>query len=150
MNGRVVPRDRDRHLAPGEPERAVPQQRARHEAGLGEDLEAVADAQDEAALRGERRDAAHHRAEPGDDAGADVVAVGEAAGQDHGGDALERRLLVPQDDGFGAGHLERVDRVAVAVAPREDDDADADRHVSRPRRWRRTRRRPAARPHTPR
>ena len=42
--------------------------------------------------------------------------------------ALERRLFVPQDDRFGTGEVERVDRVAVAVAPREDDDPDADRH----------------------
>ena len=75
-------------------------------------------------------DGAHDRAEPGDDAGAQVVAVGEAARQDDRGDALERRLLVPQDDGLGAGELERVDRVAVAVAAREDDDPDPDRHRS--------------------
>ncbi len=73
-------------------------------------------------------DRAHHRAEPGDDPGPEVVAVGEAAGQDDRRDALERRLLVPQDDGLGAGQVEGVDGVPVAVAAREDDDPDADRH----------------------
>ena len=58
--------------------------------------------------------------------GPHVVAVGEAAGQDDRGDAVERRLLVPQDDRLGAGQLEGVDGVAVAVAAREDDDPDAD------------------------
>ena len=36
---------------------------------------------------------------------------------------------MPQDHGLGAGHLERVDRVDVAVRAREDDDADPDRHA---------------------
>ena len=43
-------------------------------------------------------------------------------------DAFQRRLLVPQDDRLGAGPLEGVDRVPVAIRPREDDDADADGH----------------------
>ncbi len=50
-----------------------------HEPGLGEDLEAVADPEHEPAVRRERRDRAHDRAEPGDDPGPHVVAVGEAA-----------------------------------------------------------------------
>ena len=125
---RVEPFGGDRDLLAGEPERGVPEQRARHETGLGEDLEAVADAQHEPAVGRERADRAHDRAEPGDDAGPDVVAVGEAARQDDRGDALERGLLVPQDDRVGAGEMERMDRVAVAVAPREDDDPDPDRH----------------------
>ena len=103
-----------------------------HEAGLGQHLEAVADPEDEPAVRGERRHGAHHRAEPGDHAGPQVVAVGEAAGQDDRGDAVERRLLVPQLDGLGAGQVEGVDRVAIAVAAREDDDADADGHAALP------------------
>ena len=76
----------------------------------------------------EVRDRPHDRAEPGDDPGPHVVAVREPAGQDDRGDALERGLLVPQDDRLGAGEVEGVDRVAVAVAAREDDDPDADRH----------------------
>ena len=54
---------------------------------------------------GERRHRAHDRAEPGDHAGPQVVAVGEAARQDDRGDAVERRLLVPQHDRLGAGLL---------------------------------------------
>ena len=40
----------DRDLAPGEPQRRVAEQRAGHEAGLGQDLEAVADPEDEPAV----------------------------------------------------------------------------------------------------
>jgi hypothetical protein len=65
----------------------------------------------------------HDRAEPRDDAGPDVVTVGEPAGQDDRRDAVERCLLVPQRDRVRAGESERMDRVAVAVAAREDDDA---------------------------
>ncbi len=60
--------------------------------------------------------------------GPDVVAVGEATRQDDRGDAVERRLLVPQDDRFRADQVEGVDGVAVAVAAREDDDPDPDGH----------------------
>ena len=69
-------------------EAAVLLQRAGQQAGLGEDLEAVADADDRAAVRRELRHRAHHRGEPGDGAGAEVVAMGEAAGDD---DRVERR-----------------------------------------------------------
>ena len=118
----------DRHLPTEEPQTAIAQQRPGHEAGFGEDLEPVADPQHEPALGRERADRAHDRAEPRDDPGTQVVAVGEAAGQHDGGDAVERGLLVPQFDGLCAGAGERVDRVPVAVAAREDDDADADGH----------------------
>ena len=59
------------------------------EPGFGEHLEPVADTEDEPAVGGERLDRPHHRAEPGDDARAQIVAVGEAAGQDDRGDAVE-------------------------------------------------------------
>ncbi len=36
---------------------------------------------------------------------------------------------MPQLDGFGAGLSQGVHRVAIAVATRKDDDADADRHA---------------------
>ena len=128
----VGPLRGDPHLLAGEPKRLVAQQRARHEPGLGEHLEPVADAEDEAALGREGRDGPHDRAEPGDDARAEVVPVREATGQDHRRHALERRLLVPEHDRLGPDEVERRDRVAIAVAAREDDDADADAHQSDP------------------
>ena len=117
---RVEPLGGDGDLVAGEPERRVAQQRAGHEPGLGQHLEPVADPEHEPAVAGERGHRAHDRAEPGDDAGAHVVAVGEPARQDDGGGAVQRRLLVPQGDRLGAGQREGVERVAVAVAARED------------------------------
>ena len=70
---------------------------------LRQHLEAVADPEDEAAVGGERGDGAHDRAEPGDDAGPEVVAVREAARDQDRGDAVERGLLVPQLDRLRAG-----------------------------------------------
>ena len=82
---------------PSEPQRRGCAAARRHEPGLGEDLEAVADAEHEAAVA--RRTRATARMTGLNRAitpGPQVVAVGEAAGQDDRGDAVERRLLVPQ------------------------------------------------------
>ena len=115
-----------------EAQRAVAQQGARNEPGLREHLEAVADPEHETAIRGERRDGTHDRREPGDDAGAEVVAVGEPAGQDDGRDTVEVGLLVPELDGLRAGEPQAMDRVGVAVRAREDNDADPDGHAGTP------------------
>ncbi len=124
---RVEPLGSDRDRLTREPERGVPQQGTGHEAGLGEHLEAVADPEHETALGGERADGTHHRAEPGDDTSPDVIAVGEPTGQDDSGDAIERHLLMPEGNRVRADESQRVERVPIAVAPREDDDADPDR-----------------------
>ena len=77
----------------------------------------------EAALARELRDLLHHRREPRDRAGAQIVAVGEAAGDDHRVDALEVTVGVPQQHRVAdaRGGLERVDVVARA---RETDDPE--------------------------
>jgi hypothetical protein len=63
---------------------AVAGQRARQQTGFDENLEAVADAGDEAALLRKAADGFEHRRKPRDRARPEVVAVGEAAGeQDH-------------------------------------------------------------------
>ncbi len=51
---RIEPLRGDADLLTGEPERGVAQQGARHEMGLGEDLEAVADAEDQPTVVRER------------------------------------------------------------------------------------------------
>ena len=71
-------------VAADELEAAIADQRAGEQSGFDQDLEAVADAQDEAALGGEAADGAHDGGELGDGAAAEVVAVGEAAGEDDG------------------------------------------------------------------
>ena len=77
-------------------------------------------------------DGAHHRAEPGDDArpAGSRRRRSRRAGSTAATPSSEA-CLVPQLDRLGAGPGERVERVAIAVAAREDDDPDADRHAWR-------------------
>src|SRR5437868_3857162 len=63
---------------------------------LARDLEAVADGEHRPAALGERDHLLHDRAEASDRAGAQVVAVREAAGENHDVGALEVVVLVPQ------------------------------------------------------
>ena len=77
---RPVGLDLHEHVAALEAQVRVPRERAGEEPALGQDLEAVADAEDVAAARGVLRDGAHDRADLRDGAAAQVVAVAEAAG----------------------------------------------------------------------
>ena len=74
---------------------AIADQRAGQQPGFAEDLEPVADAQDQAAVVGELLDGLHHRAEPRDRAAAQIIAVAESAGHDDGVGVAERSFLVP-------------------------------------------------------
>src|SRR5262249_971828 len=98
---------------------------------LEEDLEAVAESNHVPAALGEPLDLLHDGGEPGDGAGAQVVAVGEPARQnDHVGPA-QVAILVPDVPGRAAqdvlGHV--VD-VVVAVAPGEDDHREEHQRIS--------------------
>ena len=123
MNGVSVADDLDVDLAADEAQRGVGQQRARQQARLAQDLEAVADPQHRAALARELDDRPHDRREAGDRPDAQVVAVGEAARDDDRVDALQVGVGVPEELGVAdaLGGLQRVDVVA---GPREPDDAD--------------------------
>src|SRR5919202_6090631 len=90
---------------------------------LGKHLKAVADAKHGSPALREAFEGTHNFREAGDGAGPKVVAVGEAAGEDHGVHALEVGVRVPELDGFGARAFDGVERVAVAVGAREDGDA---------------------------
>ena len=70
-------------------------------------------------------DLGHDRAERGDRAAAQVVAVAEAAGQHDRVDALEVVRAVPEGDGLGAREPHGALRVAVVERAGEGDDADA-------------------------
>src|ERR687890_2021249 len=98
----------------------VAQQSARQEVRLGQDLEAVADAEYRAPTLRELFQRAHNVREAGDGAGSEVVAVGEAAGNDHRVDTLEISVAVPQLDRIGTHPLHTVKGVPIAVGPRED------------------------------
>jgi hypothetical protein len=79
-------------------------------------LKAVADAEHRAALAGELDDPLHQRREASDGAGAQVVAVREAARDHHGVDPAEIAVLVPEQIRLAeapAGE-QRVDLVAGA------------------------------------
>ena len=101
----------------------VAHQHAGQQAGFAQDLEAVADAEHEPAARGVGPHRVHDTGPPGDGAAAQVVAVGEAAGQhDEVGAARQLALGVPDRRDPGAGLAQRPRDVAVAVRAGEDDD----------------------------
>ena len=74
----------------------------------------------------------HHRREPGDRAAAQVVAVGEAAGQDHRVDPVQAVARVPERDRLGPAQPHRAQRVMIIQRARKGDDADLGRHQSVP------------------
>jgi hypothetical protein len=73
----------------------VAQHRPWQQPGLQQDLEAVADADDQPASGREVPDRLHHRGEAGDGPAAQVVAVGEPAGQDEAVVTGQVGVLVP-------------------------------------------------------
>ena len=95
---------------------AIADERAGQQAGFGEDLKAVADTEDEAAVVGELLHGLHHGAEPRDRAAAQIIAVAEAAGHDDAVGVAERGVLVPDEPRGMAEQADGVDGVLVAVA----------------------------------
>jgi hypothetical protein len=97
---------------------------------LAQHLEAVADAEHVAAVGGEALHVGHDRAEAGDGAGAQVVAVAEAAGQ-HDEVAVAELLLAVPDEVRLAQHVgDGLVAVVVAVGAGEGDDGCL--HLTRP------------------
>jgi hypothetical protein len=97
-------------------EAGVAHQGAGKQAGLGEDLESVADAQDQASGSGEALNRLHDGRKAGDGAGAEVIAVGKSAGDQDGIDSLEVVGVMPEkDDGLAGDFGNDVVCVVVAV-----------------------------------
>ena len=69
-------------------------------------------------------DLGHHRREAGDRAAAQVVAVGEPAGQHDRVDALEVVVAVPEGDGLGPAEAHGATGVDVVERTGEGDDPD--------------------------
>ncbi len=108
-----------------EVEAFVANEGAGEESALAEDLKAVADAQDGATGCGETFHRLHDLRELGDGSAAEVIAVGEAPGNDDGVEAGERGVLVPDEVGRGAGKvIESENAVLVAVRAWEADDGE--------------------------
>jgi hypothetical protein len=118
----VSPLDDDVHRLRYEREARVPHERAGEQVGLAQDLEAVADAEDRSALGRVPLDGLHDRAEPRDGTRAEIIAVAEAAGQDHDVGALQAGVAVPDQGRVRADPLGGTERVEIAVAAREPDD----------------------------
>jgi hypothetical protein len=93
--------------------------------GFGQDLKAVADPEQRATGGGECLHRGHDRREPRDRTGAEVVAVGEPAGEDHGVGSLEAGVLVPHELGLLSEHVfHGVVGVVIAVGSGKDDDGE--------------------------
>ena len=85
------------HMAADKAQAGVAHHRAGEQAGFEQNLKAVADAEDQSAAFGEFFHGLHHRREAGDRAGAQIVAVGKAAGQDDGVAVRQIFGLVPDE-----------------------------------------------------
>ena len=122
--GRVGGFDAQVDVAADEFQAAIAEQGAGEQAGFDQDLEAVADAEHEAAIGGELLDGLHDGREFGDGAAAQVIAVGEAAGEDDGIDVAEGGGVMPDElrllpEVVGDG----VECVVIAIAAGKDNDA---------------------------
>ena len=107
-------------------QRAIAQQRAGQQPGLAKNLESVADADNRDAGLGHVGHRRHDRRMPGHCAAAQIVAVGEPAGNHHRTEAVEGGFPVP--DVFRlipAVVAQGADAVLVAIRPGELDDREA-------------------------
>jgi hypothetical protein len=120
--------DANVHLAAHEGQARIADQGPRQEAGLAQDLEAVADAQDRPAALGVGPDRVHDSGEPGDGSCPQVVPVGEPAGQDHRVGAVQVVVPVPHRDGLCTHEADGPLGVAVVERPREGDHGDPGAH----------------------
>jgi hypothetical protein len=112
----------EEHVFAAKLQRTIANQGARQQVGFGQDLEAVTDAEDEAAVVGELFDRLHHRTEPGDGPATQVIAITETAGDNDRVGIAERRILVP-DEARGVTEMaKRVNRVLIAVGRGELED----------------------------
>ena len=103
----------------------VAAQSAGQQVGFAENLETVANADDGFAQGGEFGDRIHDGRETGDGAGAQVVAVGEAARQNERIERRKVRLFMPDARlGMTEHLLDDVRTVAVAVGAGENDDSE--------------------------
>ena len=131
--GRRVPHDQP-HVGVDEAAPGVPGQRAGQQVRLAQDLEAVADAEHREPRLRRRDQLGHHRGEAGDRAASQVVAVGEAAGEDHRVHAAQVPVGVPERDWHRPGVAHGAGRIGVVEGARECDNAYP--HVLQPTRQR--------------
>ena len=104
---------------------AVAQHGTGQQPSLKQDLKTIADAQHQPAALGELFDRTQDRRVAGEGAGAEVVAIGEAAGQHDGVEVVDLGGLVPDPFGGLAEHAgEDVEGVVVAIGTGKNDHAE--------------------------
>src|SRR5260370_119649 len=102
----------------------VASQRSGQQSRLTQNLEAVADAEDQSAPGGELADGVHHWGELGDGAGAEIVTEGETSGDDDGVAVLEVVRVVPEKSyGLLGDLLDGPESIVIAVRSGENYDA---------------------------
>ena len=113
------------HRPGEEPQPGISHQATRQEPRLAQDLEAVANAEHRAAGARVLGYGAHHPREPGDRAGAQIVSVAEAAGEDYHVGLPQIAVAMPYGIGVGARRVRCRERFRVAVGAGKDDHRDA-------------------------
>ena len=112
------------HFAADEFQISVAHQRAGQQAGFDQNLEAVADAQHQAAVRRELPHRRHDGRKLRDRAAAQIVAIGESAGQDHRIDIAQGWRIVPDEFRRLAQILvHRKPRIVIAITAGKDNNA---------------------------
>ena len=124
---RLVVLNGDSDIGVDEVQTCVAGQRAGQQVGLAENLEAVADAEHRQPCRSGGDQLGHDGREPGDGAAAQVIAVREAAWQDHRVDAAQRAVTVPKRDRRADSVHDRPVCIVVIKRSGEGDDADPER-----------------------
>src|SRR6185437_3867186 len=106
-------------------EARVAEERSGQQPSLTSNLKAVTDGEHRATAFGEGDDVLHHRAESRDGAGAQVVAVAEAAGKHDDVALAQIVILVPEEHGlFTQPFDDRLIGGVIAARARKRDDAE--------------------------
>ena len=115
----------DVHVAADKAQAGIAHQRAGKQSRFAEDLEAIADAQDQAAGTGKSIEGPHDRRKTGDGAGAEIIAIRKAAGQDDRIEAGEIFGLVPDEfDRLPQDAADGVESVVIAIGTGKDDNTN--------------------------
>ena len=102
----------------------VAHERAGQKTCFTQDLKTIADANDQAAGRGKLTHLVHDGRKLGDGAGAQVIAIGKAAGHDDGVTIFQVVRIMPEHGGLLAGGGNgRVVAILIAIGAGKNDDA---------------------------
>src|SRR6266702_5865495 len=121
----------DVHVTADEAQSFIAHQSAGQKTGFAENLKTIANAEHQASGPGETRNGVHHRREAGNRAGAQVIAVREATGQNDGVKAGEVLRLMPNEFGRGVKDFAyRMQRIVIAIGSREYDNTNFHRDAA--------------------